>query len=196
MKKFKKIAAIGCAAMMVVSSMSMSVFAEDLSSSATISETLANTENEIYFVETDSDGNVIDITAPIYLEEVAKAYENSKMLRWVSTTYYNLANGPYTLSGGRGSTIQSGKHFNANSSGRLYYSGEVYGQNATLDIYDVTNGEYKGSFWLIDQGDGTYSKTGSIVGLSKASTQYYSFGLTSSGSNFTSYYAAISWNSL
>lgn len=29
MKKFKKIAAIGCAAMMVVSSMSMSVFAED-----------------------------------------------------------------------------------------------------------------------------------------------------------------------
>ena len=185
MKKFKKIIAMCLATVMAMSVMCVGAFATE-----------TTTEN-IQFVETDENGNVIDTVDIVYLEDVAEAYEQNKLKRWTSTSYYNLANGAFTMSGGSAAIVMCKKHFNANSSGRLYYHGEVTDENATLDIYDITNGSYKGSFLLRDQGDGVYLRTGYITGLNTSSSQYYSFGLTYEGTdNFSSYYAAISWSAL
>lgn len=186
MKKFKKIMAIGLSAIMALSILSTFAFASENAE-----------EDTIYFVQTDKDGNVIDTVEPVYLDYVAEKYEQSKLMRWPSTTYYNLANGAYTMSGKSGAFILCTKRFNANSLGRLYFYGEVTGDpTATLDIYDVTNDKYQGSFNLLDQGNGTYMKNGYIVGLNTASNHYYSYGLGTDDGGFSSYYAAISWNAL
>lgn len=187
MKKFKKITAMCLAVVMAMSVMSIGALAD-------VAE--PETDN-IQFVETDKDGNVIDTIELVYLNDVAEAYEQSKIRRWASTSYYNLGSGPLTMSGDSAMVVQCRKHFNANSSGRLYYHGEVTDENASVDIYDITNRTYKGSFVLRNQGDGVYSRTGYVTGLNSSSSQYYSFGLTGEGTtNFTSYYTAISWTSL
>ena len=184
MKKFKKVLAMSLMVVMALSIMNISVFASEIS-------------EEIQFIVTDENGNEVEVLELIYLEDVADAYEQAKLQRWVSTTYYNLSSGPFTMSGNSASVVQCGKHFNANSSGRLYYYGEVTDVNAYVDIYDITNGTYKGSFVLKDQGDGIYSRSGYVTGLSTSSSQYYSFGLRHvGGSNFTTFYTAISWSSL
>lgn len=183
MRKPTRILAMCLTAIMILSAMCMPAFA-------------AETEEKIQFVETDENGNIIEIGELEYIEEVAEAYANRKLARWPSTSYYNLANGPTTISGGKSAYVMSTKRFNANSSGRLYYHSEVTDKNATLDIYDINTDDYKGSFRLTDQGDGTFSKTGYITGLKTSSSQYYSFGLSCVTSSFSSYYAAISWTSL
>ncbi len=185
MKKLKKILAMCLATVVAMSAMCVGAFAVE-----------PITDDNIQFVETDENGNVIDIIDLVYLDDVAEAYEQAKLQRWVSTSYYDLDDGPYTISGNKAAVVQCGKHFNANSSGRLYYYGEVTGANATVDIYDITNSKYKGSFDLRDQGDDIYLRNGYITGLSTASSQYYSFGLTYKTTNFNSYYAAISWSAL
>lgn len=184
-KKFKKFIAMCLAAVMAMSVMCVGAFAAEPATS------------NLQFYETDENGNVIDVIDLVYLEDVAEAYEQAKLQRWASTTYYNLANGAYNISGRSAAVVQCGRHFNANSSGRLYFYGEVTDENATVDIYNINSGRYEGSFTLRDQGDGIYSRSGYIPGLSTSSTQYYSFGLTTEGvSNFSSYYAAISWSAL
>ncbi len=184
MKNIKKFVSIALIAVMTLTVMSIGVFA-------------AEHEENIQFVVTDENGNEIEVLDLVYLENVAEAYEQKKLQRWRTTTYYDLSSAPYTISGGTVIIVECGKHFRANSSGRLYYHGEVTDENAYLDIYDITNGTYKGSFLLRDQGDGIYSRTGYITGLGTSTSQYYSFGLGSAGlSNFTSYYAAISWTAL
>lgn len=183
MKKLTKILALCLAAIMTLSVTCIPAFA-------------AGAEEKIQFVETDENGNIIEVGELEYIEKVAENYANRKFARWPATSYYNLANGPTTISGGKSAYVMSTKRFNANSSGRLYYYGEVTDKNATLDIYDITSDEYKGSFRLKDQGDGTYSKSGYITGLTTSSNQYYSFGLSCVTSSFSSYYAAISWSSL
>lgn len=184
MKKFKKVIAMFLAAVMAMSVMSVSVFAD----------TNEEFESEIRFVVIE-DGVEVEVLEPIYIEEVAERYEAEKMQRWASTTYYNLANGAYTISGGTASIVQCNRHFSPNSSNRLYYYGEVTGASSVLNIYDVTNGTYKGSFLLQSQGGGVYSRNGYITGLS--SSCYYSYGISAQSTvNFTSYYGAISWTSL
>lgn len=154
-------------------------------------------DTPIQFVVLDDDGNEVDVIDLVYIEEVAERYEQSLQLRWASTTYYNLGSGPFTMSGSSGYVIQCTRHFNANSSGRLYYYGEVNTNNAYVDIYDITSSTYKGSFLLQSQGGGLYSRNGYITGLGTGSSQYYSYGLTSAGGgNFTSFYTAISWTAL
>lgn len=184
MKKFKKIIAMCLATVMAMSVMCVGAFADEPANS------------NLQFYETDENGNVIDVIDLVYLEEVAEAYEQTKLQRWTSTSYYNLANGPWNMSGRSAGVVQCGKHFNANSSGRLYFYGEVTDENADVNFYDINSGTYVGSFTLRNQGDGIYSRSGYIPGLSTSSSHYYSFGLTAESHYFTTYYAAISWNEL
>lgn len=183
MKKIRKSLSMCLVAILSLSFMCIDVTADE------------STEN-IHFVETDENGNIVEIINMVYLENVAEAYEQNKLLRWTKTSYYDLADGPLTINGNSADIVESTKHFNANSSGRLYYYGEVTDGNAYIDLYDITNGKYKGSFALKSQGGGIYSRSGYITGLSSSSSQYYSFGLSAKESAFSSYYAAISWNSI
>lgn len=183
MKKFKKFLVMGLTVVMAFCIMNVGVLAEQGVSG-----------DKIQFVTTDEDGNITEISDLIYIDEIAEMYNNSKNMRWISTTYYNLGNGAFTISGGSVYTVQSGRHFNCNSNGRIYYHGETTGRNAVVSLYDITNDRYVGSFTLLNEGNGTYRRLGYFSGLS--TNIYYSVGLAGDGGNVSSYYATISWNEL
>lgn len=183
MKKFKKILSICLTAIMVISSISFSVSAS------------SDDEPVLQFVELDENGEIIEIVDAVYIQEVADAYEQRKMFRWPLTQFYNLGSGAYSISGGSCLMAFAPVHFYPNSSGRLYYDCEVTGRNAALNIYDVTNERYYGSFHLVDQGNGIYSRNGYVTGLS--TSNYYSYGIASlTTDNINSFNASVSWNSL
>ena len=187
MKKIKKIVAMIMSIVMVMSAMSVGA----LASSKNIQE------DDIKFVVTDENGNEIKEIELEYIEEVAEAYEQRKLMRLHSTRYYNLANGNVSIGGSVSELyVMSTYHFNANSSGRLYYYGEcVCPDQPRVDLYDITNDTYKGSAALYDQGSNIYYRSGYFTGLSTSSSQYYSFGM-SADVNFSNYYGVMSWSAV
>ena len=154
-----------------------------------------NNEPPLQFVELDENGEIVEIVDAVYIQSVADPYEQRKLLKWPSTRYYDLSSDSYTISGGAALMVYAPVHFFPNSSGRLYYNCEVTGRNANLDIYDITNDRYQGSFLLVNQGNNVYSRNGYVSGLN--TSNYYSFGVTAVNSyDFDSYYATVSHNSL
>lgn len=186
MLKFKKALSILLSLAVVCSIACAPAFAE---------ETYTTTDNDIKFVVLDDSGNEVEVLELEYIESVAQAFQRRQLLRWTTTTYYDLSNGSYTMYGGSATVVECGLHFKPNSAGRLYYYAEVQGNNATIDLYNITSGKYQGSITLQNQGNSLYSKNGFFAGLSTSTN--YSYGLTATTIYpFSSHYAVISWNNL
>ena len=171
MKKFKKIIAMGCAAIMAMSVMSMSAFA---------TENSKESEEKIYFIQMDEHGNdikTIPLVKTIPGEKQAKLVQNERASKPIwdlssqnySTTKsgYALFNLPYRFTGTRGY--------------RVYVTANMTvpgGTWAEIAINNVTNGtSYMGSVEMEKSGN-LFSISGRLHGISL--NNYYTYTMQAS----------------
>ena len=153
--------------------------------------------NEITFVDVDEQGNETVVELEL-VPELVEMYNNLFKQRDWNTTFYDLSANDYTMYGGSAAYVTCGKHFNANSSGRIYYLAETSGNNAYVSLLDKSTNTFVGSFLLVNQGDGTYHRNGYFAGLNTSSSRYYTVDITAQGASavFDDFYTVFSWSSL
>lgn len=189
MKRFKKIIAMSLATMMVLSVMSMSVFA---SSNEYIRE-LVETDEVLTFTKMDENGNVIG-EYPLLKTEVGynQAYVDATSTLAMRSTLpvWNLSN-TYTLTRSFNAALYKLPYRFTGTAGKgVYVNANINAPNSTwveIAINNVTNGTvYVGSVPLDYTSGNLFSINGRLNGIS--SSNYYTYTLQAQ-SNFT--YAEI-----
>lgn len=189
MKKFKKIIAMGCVAVMAISAMSMSAFATNSKTQAAYNLATEAGYTVIY--------NMIDYSVydddMVYLQEHAdKAAEYNAMLNTRATigsyTSWSWASdGIYSRTTGSAAGFTIGYYFTPVNN-YLYFNAEVTGTTAApyLAVNKLNNDgslTYVGSYNVASSGDNSYEWTNYKRSLNKG--QNYVFSMWSGAGNWS-----------
>lgn len=171
MKKFKKIIAMGCAAVMAVSIMSVSVFA---------AENQSESNSEIYFVQMDENGNDIR-TIPLVKTEPGRKQAELLQKARAAKPIWDLSSKDYTLTKSNYALYTLPYRFTGTRGYKVYVSANMTvpgGTWAEIAINNVTSGtSYMGSVSM-EQSGNMFSISGRLHGIT--SGNYYTYTMQAS----------------
>lgn len=169
MKKFKKIMAIGCAAVMAFSAIGATAFATEI-----------NSEETVYFVQTDKDGNEIR-TIPLVKTEAGYRQAELQQRERATKPIWDLSSKTYTNNKNGYALYTFPYRFTGTASKYVCITANMTlpgGDWAELAMNNVTNGTtYMGSVEL-DKVGNLFNISGKLHGIS--SNNYYTYTLSGS----------------